>query len=500
MDCNIIQDSKDGLGHQLYGLFSLIILEGCKKDNMIYKFDGHSFKNKVFQIEHQSSGIEYMKEIADKFNHYTGRTEKKYSSIQHAHEIYKIPQPCDQNVLYSLDNAYYFKKVNLDNEQEKKRDQNILNFRDFFINDNLPPKRHSGKIIVIHTRLGDSVNRDGNKDSRKDLLLLVREIESDFPEYTIHIHSDGNPKFLKGTKRVFHSKETPVMDVISDMIHADILICGVSSLSYFCSFLSRGELILVPDGIPHSVPKNSITFSQYLSYSKDLEKLGTDYGGWYVPKNIKLDENSIVYSGGVGEDISFDLIISDKFKSKILLIDPTKRAKDHYVSVGHYYKTKNMHVFKGDIQPDYEQKIKNIQPDLGKIEFLDLGLWDFKSELKFFKPDDEKYVSHTLIDGMFSKKYEIVHVDSIKNIMSSRGDSKIDLLKLDIEGAEIRTINQMLDDQIFPRYILVEFDLYLKGKDPKGETKKLINRLKKKYHMLKDDNMNLTFSIKGIDL
>ena len=31
-----------------------------------------------------------------------------------------------------------------------------------------------------------------------------------------------------------------------------------------------------------------------------MEKLGTNYGSWYVPKNMNLNENSIVYSGGVG--------------------------------------------------------------------------------------------------------------------------------------------------------------------------------------------------------
>ena len=35
-----------------------------------------------------------------------------------------------------------------------------------------------------------------------------------------------------------------------------------------------------------------------------MNKLGTSYGGWIIPNNIKLDENSVVYSGGVGEDIS----------------------------------------------------------------------------------------------------------------------------------------------------------------------------------------------------
>ena len=42
-------------------------------------------------------------------------------------------------------------------------------------------------------------------------------------------------------------------------------------------------------------------------------KLGTNYGGWSIPKNIKLNKDSIVYSGGVGEDISFDIKLQSKY-------------------------------------------------------------------------------------------------------------------------------------------------------------------------------------------
>jgi hypothetical protein len=40
-----------------------------------------------------------------------------------------------------------------------------------------------------------------------------------------------------------------------------------------------------------------------------MEKLGTNYGGWFIPKDCNLNENSIIYSVGVGEDISFDINI-----------------------------------------------------------------------------------------------------------------------------------------------------------------------------------------------
>ena len=61
-----------------------------------------------------------------------------------------------------------------------------------------------------------------------------------------------------------------------------------------------------------------------------MERLGTNYGGWYVPINMNLNETSIIYSAGVGEDMSFDIILQDKYHSNIYLIDPTEKAIKHY--------------------------------------------------------------------------------------------------------------------------------------------------------------------------
>ena len=52
----------------------------------------------------------------------------------------------------------------------------------------------------------------------------------------------------------------------------------------------------------------------------------------------------------------------------------------------------------------------------------------------------------------------------------------------------------MLDDQIYPNYLCVEFDLKLKEKDKDNETKKTISRLKNSgYIELINDNLNITF-------
>jgi hypothetical protein len=78
--------------------------------------------------------------------------------------------------------------------------------------------------------------------------------------------------------------------------------------------------------------------------------------------------------------------------------------------------------------------------------------------------------------------------------MEANGHDHIDLLKLDIEGAEIKVINKMLDDGILPKYLCIEFDLYLKQKDHDGSTRMLFERLEKMgYVIIANENMNVTF-------
>lgn len=224
-----------------------------------------------------------------------------------------------------------------------------------------------------------------------------------------------------------------------------------------------------------------------------LERLGTKYGGWHVPCDMGLDENSIVYSGGVGEDVSFDLLLSEKYKCNILLIDPTEKSKIHFEEIKKYYEI-NKWRFTGDIQKDYYGILYPIKPEFDKIKYLDVGLWDKKTTLEFYKQSNPDHCSQTFIHDMFGEEYDEVQVDTIKNIMERFGHKHIDLLKLDIEGSEVKVLNNMLDDGIHPRFLCIEFDLLIKGKDTYGKTQKLANRLGSLgYQILVNDNLNITF-------
>jgi FkbM family methyltransferase len=210
---------------------------------------------------------------------------------------------------------------------------------------------------------------------------------------------------------------------------------------------------------------------------------------------MNLNDNSVIYSGGVGEDMSFDLLIQCKYNCNVVLIDPTNKAIKHFDEVKLYYNSKQL--FTGGIQNDYYSCIQSLHPKFEKFKYINIGLWNKKDELKFYKQTNDNYVSQSLVENMFGQKYDIVPVDSIKNIMEHQGHTHIDLLKLDIEGAEIVVINQMLDDNIYPTYILIEFDLLLKNKDENNTTNKLIERLilTENYKILKNDKLNITFAL-----
>ena len=58
----------------------------------------------------------------------------------------------------------------------------------------------------------------------------------------------------------------------------------------------------------------------------DLVRLGTDYGGWWVPRDL-LGPESVCFCAGVGTDVSFDVALIETFGCTVLGIDPTPLRK-----------------------------------------------------------------------------------------------------------------------------------------------------------------------------
>ncbi len=177
--------------------------------------------------------------------------------------------------------------------------------------------------------------------------------------------------------------------------------------------------------------KKTINWSPKISKYQNLITIGSKKGGWTIPDDY-LNNDSIVYMVGAGEDISFDVGIAEKYGSKVYIFDPTPRAKTHFNSLINGVK-KNEKVPINNSKTDFYQ-IKN--ENIENLKFIELGLWNKEEKLKFYVPKNPEHVSHSLVNLQKTEDYFIAKVDRLSNIMKQLNHNHIDLLKIDIEGAE----------------------------------------------------------------
>jgi FkbM family methyltransferase len=177
-----------------------------------------------------------------------------------------------------------------------------------------------------------------------------------------------------------------------------------------------------------------------------LQWLGSEYGGWFVCPDLVKDD-SIVYSFGIGDDISFDVGIINKFDCNVRGYDPT---------------------------PVSLEFLKNAQKGK-KFIINEVGLSYYDGLETFFLPQPGN-VSCSVVKKDESTESVDLKVMKLSTIMRENNHSSIDLLKMDIEGGEIKVLDNIIEEQINIKQILVEYH-------PKVLTKSLVNqsvnRLKK---------------------
>lgn len=157
--------------------------------------------------------------------------------------------------------------------------------------------------------------------------------------------------------------------------------------------------------------------------------IGSDYGGWFVLPDL-LDRDSIVYSVGIGEDISFDLGLIERFGVEVHAFDPT---------------------------PKSIAWLKNQALPAG-FHAYPLGLMDYDGTAQFFLPANPDHVScSTFTSSHLSSRDIQVQVRRLPSLMRELGHDRVDLLKMDIEGSEYAVIDDLLASGLRPRQLLVEF-------------------------------------------
>jgi len=165
---------------------------------------------------------------------------------------------------------------------------------------------------------------------------------------------------------------------------------------------------------------------------QSLTYIGAGAWGYWVPSNF-LNKHSVCYCVGAGEDISFDTQLKTKYDCAIYIFDPTPASKKHFDEVVKAGLSNEPLPFP-PLNPEYRYAISYNK--LKEMHFIEEGVWSHKDVLKFYDADQDNYVSHSVVLFKDSGKTMELPVNSIKNFMTQFGHRSIDLLKLEIEGAE----------------------------------------------------------------
>jgi len=229
---------------------------------------------------------------------------------------------------------------------------------------------------------------------------------------------------------------------------------------------------------------------------KNIVRFGTQYGGFYYPANLpKLNENSIIYCVGAGEDITHDVTLSYKTKSPVYIFDPTPRAIEHVKYVkdvldGKTFPIDNARFGGGD--NNYWKIILSNKVKGDNLIFHDYGISIKDGNVPFYFPINKNYVSCSVIPlGRDFSDYINVPVKTINTIMKELNHNHIDLLKIDIENIECDVLEKMINDKIYPTYLSVDFDLWNHNRERCIEIiKKLLNN---GYQIIKQSGQDFSF-------
>lgn len=155
---------------------------------------------------------------------------------------------------------------------------------------------------------------------------------------------------------------------------------------------------------------------------------GSSDGAWPVPDGI-LSCDSVCYCVGVGRDISFDLDLHRQHGCSVYSFDPTPSSIEYVES---FFKI--------------------------PISFKPWGLWNEDTTLSLYPQQRNSTVNLSTVNTYRGQKTCDIKCFRLKTIMDKLGHDRINLLKIDIEGAWLEVIEDMVNSHVVPDIFCVEFD------------------------------------------
>ena len=216
-------------------------------------------------------------------------------------------------------------------------------------------------------------------------------------------------------KHLFHYLSTQVLTLIKRHFRNFLLALGL--LRVLRRIRTRFEIVI---GKIYDVKITKTCASVYVgSYHAGYSICPTDLG-----------PSSIIYSFGLGDDISFDLELIEKYGCKVFGADPTPKSLE----------------FLGKLDLPYNFK------------YFDFAIADYDGVIKLFFPKNNDHVS--LVSGDDGKRNgcsQSFKCLTIASFMNMLGHSHVDLIKIDIKGPEFAIIPQIILAGISFNQLIVEF-------------------------------------------
>lgn len=165
-------------------------------------------------------------------------------------------------------------------------------------------------------------------------------------------------------------------------------------------------------------------------------KLIKPYGNYYLQEmDFGNPDDMVVYSFGIGQDISFDTVITEEFNCPVYLFDPTPEVRKWI-------------------------KKKKFLERYPKFVFCSRGLNTENGKFKLYNTGKPGKYNSSMYDIGHKDLYNEVKFKTLKTFMKDYGHTKIDILKLDIEGMALPVLEQMMKKTtIRPKQILAEFEI-----------------------------------------
>jgi FkbM family methyltransferase len=167
-------------------------------------------------------------------------------------------------------------------------------------------------------------------------------------------------------------------------------------------------------------------FSQsYTSCKQRFTKVGN-----YLIHRLPPQSKPVIYSFGVGNDITFDTAAAEEFGVPVYMYDPT---------------------------PAVALFMKEHEDD-DRLVFQNQGIYSREAEFKFYTSD--KVLNSSLYPIHGKSQHEVVQCRTLAAFMHDNGHDSIDILKMDVEGVADDVIAQVMDEtDIRPKQIVTEFEI-----------------------------------------